>query len=383
MIPGNRIRLPVQLRIRRVRVSALNALNITERSSSLYAKKHTLRSNMTTTYSRRRRRGSKAGTTAIPFMITFLISLFVFGGVALYFYNKLTAKSNELQPMQSATTSISDDDVNSILFVLDPTEENRKNAVMMMRFDPVRKMIFCIGVPLDLKVSHEGKIMSVDECYTVYGIDVLKAAVSDLLDQPIDRYMLMDSEGFKSTVSLIGNVVYRIPIRDEGLKPTEAPATLDNNQFVTLLTSTQYTSEEERSNVIGNSIATLLNQCIGGEEYARIQGEKNGGERVARNLDGYFSAVINVVTTDITAKDFSDHRHAISYMFEYSQAPARGMGVICDTQADGTLIPNPTFLDNLKITFYQVSVDGEGEGEGAEGDASGSDAAGGNAAAEG
>ena len=313
---------------------------------------------MASTY-KRRRRGPKAGSTAIPFMITFLISLFVFGGVGLYFYNKLTVKNNELQPMQSSTTSISDADINSILFVLDPTEEDRYNAVMMMRFDPVRKMIFCIGVPLDINVEHEGKTMSVNECYSTYGMEALKNAVSKLLDQPINRYIKMDSEGFKKIVTLIGNVTYRIPIRDQGLKPTEAPATLDNDQFVTLLTSMNYTSEEERCNVIGNSVATLLNQCIGGEEYARSRGETDGGERVARNLDAYFSAIINDVTTDITAMDFSNHRHAISYVFEFAQAPARGMGVICDTQPDGKLVPNPTFLENLKITFYQVSLGGD------------------------
>lgn len=314
---------------------------------------------MTTTYKLRRRR-QRAGSTAIPFMITILISMFVFGGVALYFYNMLTTANNELQPMQGATTSISDDDIGSILFVLDPSEEDRKNAVMMLRFDPVRKSIFCIGVPLDLKVEHESKTMSVDECYTIYGAEGLKNAVSTLLDQPIEHYIQMDSEGFKKIVTLIGNVTYRIPVRDTGLKPTEAPATLDNNQFVTMLTSMNYTSEEERCNVIGNSIATLLNQCIGGEEYARSRGENNGGERVARNLDRYFSVAINEVTTDITMMDFSNHRHAISYVFEYAAAPANGMGVICDTLEDGTLVPNPTFLDNLKITFYQLSLSGEG-----------------------
>lgn len=322
---------------------------------------------MTTTY-KRRRRGPKAGSTAIPFMITVLISMFVFGGVALYFYNKITANTDELQPIQSGITRVSDDDVGAILFVLDPDEEGRKNAVMMMRFDPVRKMIFCVGVPLDLKVEHEGKQMSVDECYQIYGTEALKNAVSTMLDQPIDHYMQMDSGGFKQIVELIGNVVYRVPIRDTGLKPTEAPATLDNNLFVTMLTSPNFNSEEERCYVIGNSIAQFLNQCmVGKNSAATSRGEFNGGERVAANLDSYFTAVVNGVTTDITMMDFSDHRHAISYVFEYAEAPARGMGVICDQQDDGTLVPNPTFLDNLKITFYQVSLNGAGtESDGAE-----------------
>lgn len=289
-------------------------------------------------------------------MITVLISLFVFGGVALYFYEQLTAKSDELQPMQSATTRISDEDIGAMLFVLDPDTEDRRNAVMMLRFDPVRKQIFCIGIPLDLQVSHEGRSMSVDACYENHGLEALKNAVSKLLDQEIGHYMKMDSNGFQKLVNLIGNVQYVVTVRDTGLQPSESYITLDNEQFETLLTSNKYSSEEERSNVIGGSVAQLLNQCIGETENSLNTNDLDGGARVAHNLDSYFSTVINGVTTDITAMDFQNHKHAISYVFEYAAAPARGMGIICDEQ-DGILVPNQVFLDNLKITFYQLSAD--------------------------
>lgn len=315
---------------------------------------------MTTTYQRRRRRGPKAGSTAIPFMITVLISLVVFGGVALYFYNKLTSKSKELQPMQSATTSISEDDVNSLLFVLDPDDDDRKNAVMMLRFDPVRKKIFCVGIPLDLQVVYDGKAMTVDTCYYNHGMDAMKTAISELLDQPIDRYVKMDHDGFQKTVNLIGNVTYRIPVRDTGLNPPkdneDMEVTLDNDQFETMLTSSHYLDEVERCSVIGNSVAQLLNQCIGGGEVN--SSANGGGARVAQNLDNYFSIFVNAVTTDITATDFSDHRHAISYMFQYSSAPATGWGVICNYNEEGTPVPAPAFLENLKITFFQHTMNG-------------------------
>ncbi|MCQ2407467.1 MAG: LCP family protein [Oscillospiraceae bacterium] len=315
---------------------------------------------MATTTIRRRRRGPKAGTTAIPFLITVLISMFLFGGVALYFYNKLTAKNNELQPMQSAVNGISDSDINTILFVLDPDEPDRKNAVMMLRFDPVRKNIFCIGIPIDLQVVYQGKGMTIDTCYVNHGMEATKSAVAELMDQPIDRYIQLNSDGFQKLVNIIGNVTYRIPVRDQGLKPSDAEVTLDNSQFETMLTSLNYSNEEERGNVIGTSVSQLLNQCIGGEEYAHTRGETDGGARIARNLDGYFSSVINAVNTDITMKDFTDHRHAIRYVFEYAQAPARGMGVICDTAEDGTVKPNPVYLENLKITLFEVAVTGNG-----------------------
>ncbi len=329
------------------------------------------------------RRRPSAGSTAIPFMITILISLIVFGGVALYFYNKLTAKSKELPMMQSAISSISDEDINAILFVLDPDAEDKQTAVMMLRFDPVRKQIFTLGIPLDLQVTHEGRSMSVGACYTDYGLEPLKNAVAKTLDQEIDRYILMDDSGFEKLVNLIGNVEYIVPIKDTGLRPSETSVMLDCKQFETLLTSNHYSSEEERSTVIGMSVAQLLNQCIDNDQKRSSTGSNDSSKdsdpskkvvwktRVARNLDSYFSTVINTNQTDITAMDFSNHEHAIRYVFEYGQAPARGMGVVCDLQ-DGIVVPNQVFLDNLKIAFYQVSVNGEGtdetNGEAAESD---------------
>ena len=345
---------------------------------------------MSISYSRRR--GPRAGSTAIPFMITVLISLLVFGGVALYFYNQLTAKSNELPMMQSASTSISDADINAILFVLDPDDEDRQNAIMMLRFDPVRKQIVCLGIPLDLQVSHEGRSMSVGACYTDHGLDALKNAVAKALDQQIDRYIKMDDAGFEKLVNLIGNVEYIVPIKDTGLRPTETSVMLDCKQFETLLTSNHYSSEEERSTVIGLSVAQLLNQCIdndkkrgtsnnnantnstagiGNVEESKTDKTSNGlkkiawKSRIARNLDSYFSSVINSVTTDITAMDFSNHSHAIRYVFEYANAPARGMGVMCSLD-DGAVVPNQVFLENLKLLFNQVGGSGSGGEESSE-----------------
>ena len=356
---------------------------------------HRMHCKNTMSISYRRRRGPKAGSTAIPFMITVLISLLVFGGVALYFYQQLTAKSDELPPMQSATTSISDADVNAILFVLDPDDEDRQNAMMMLRFDPVRKQIVCLGIPQDLQVVHEGRAMSVGACYTDHGLDALKNAVAKALDQQIDRYIQMDDAGFEKLVNLIGNVEYIVPIKDTGLRPSETSVMLDCKQFETLLTSNRYSSEEERSTVIGLSVAQLLNQCIDNDKKRGSSNNNNNNDnkssitldidedkpeatggakkivwksRISRNLDSYFSSVINSVTTDITAMDFSNHSHAIRYVFEYASAPARGMGVMC-TLEDGAVVPNQVFVDNLKILFNQVGGSGSTSDAPAEGEA--------------
>lgn len=281
------------------------------------------------------------GTTAIPFLITILISMIVLGVIGYYFYNKLTIKETELKPMQSATTSISDADINEILFVLEPTTENRQPAVMLMRFDPVRKNEYCLGIPLTLMIDHEGKDMTVRQCLSDHGLNALKNAIGKTLDQEISRYIRMDTEGFSKFISLIGNVNYVVPIRDDGIRPESTSQVLDAGQFETLLTSRKYSSEQERAAVIGLSVAALLNQC--------------DGKRISANLDGYFRAVINTVSTDVTTMDFSAHRHAIAYIFEHADAPAKGISMIFD-QKDENLVVTDSALQNLKVTFSQTAA---------------------------
>ena len=322
-----------------------------------------LRIIMSTNSYARQRRGPKAGSTAIPFMITILISMLVFGGLAFYFYDKLTAKSRELKPMEGNTKIISEEDINTILFVLNPDAEDRKNAVMLLRFDPVRKEIYCIGIPLEMRVQLDNRLMTVGACYDNHGMIRLKDAISDTIGQPIDRYIELNSTSFRTLINIFGNPKCTVDITETGLKKSQTPTVLDISAFELLLTSNQYPNENARCTKIGLSISQLINDCITPEE-TRDALEAAGGERIANNLDSYFNTVINAVNTDITVLDFNNHKHAISYIFQYAKAPARAMQVSCEKQEDDSLIPTESFLTDLKIAFNQSNeiVFGASEG---------------------
>ncbi len=296
---------------------------------------------MAATYKRKKR---KAGRIAIPFMITILLSLIAFGSVGYYFWGKLTTPNRELKTMVSASTRISEDDINEILFVLKPDDaEHRQPAVMLLRFDPVRKQEFCLGIPLTLELDHDGKTETVRECYETHGAPTLKNDIAKLLDQKIDRYIEMDSTGFLRVTSLIGNVSYIVSVRDDGIRPTTTSEELEGAQFETLLTSLNYHSETERNAVISYSVAALLNQCE--------------GLRICANLDSYFTALVNAVTTDIKMLDFTNHRHAISYVFEHANgAAARGVTIGTVQKGDHLVLADDT-LDSLKVMFSQKSAD--------------------------
>lgn len=286
-----------------------------------------------------RHKNKKTGTIALPFLVTILLSTFLLGGTARYFYHRLTTDETVLAAMPTATASISEDDISEILFILEPDRELGKPAVMLLHFDPIRKMEYCIGIPINMQVEHNDKKLTVEQCATTYGAAALRDAVAIALDQQIDYYVSMDSTGFQKISSIFGNASVVVTVQDYGISPSETAQSLDSTQLETLLTSNKYYSESERAAVIGIAISSLINQ--------------SNSQRIASNLDGYFSAAINACTTDITALDFSNHRHAVSYVFEHAPAPAQTLSIVGSENEDGTFILNEGFTDALKTALSQ------------------------------
>lgn len=246
--------------------------------------------------------------------------------------------------MPGATTGISEEDIYEILFVLEPDSPARKTAVMLMRFDPIRKQEYYIGIPLNLQVEREGTTMTLEQCIDNYGVSDAKDALSVLFDQKIDYYIRMDSTGFQKISTVFGNVSCLVSIHDENLKPDDVSQDLDATQMETLLTSVNYYSEGERTAVIGQTIAQLVNQ--------------SDSKRIASNVDGYFSSVIGSVTSNISAIDFTDHRHAILFVLEQSEAPAMSYTVF-GIESDGIFIMNENYPAQLKEIFMQTAVAAE------------------------
>lgn len=293
----------------------------------------------------KKRRKSKIGAIAVPFLITTLISSVILGSIANYYYKKLTADNRKLDAMPCATASISENDINEILFVMTPNEEIRKTAVLLLRFDPIRKTEYCVGIPTNMQIEHNNKKMTVDECAKTYGAAVLRDEVGAALDQKIDRYISMNSDGFQKVVNIFGNAAVIVTVQDYGLTPSDSNVAqnLDSTQLETLITSNKFYSESERSAVIGLAVAALINQ--------------SNSKRISSNLDGYFSALINACDTDIIAIDFSNHRHAIEYVFEHAVSPAKTYTVVGSENKDGVFIIDDSFNETLKSVFSQQSSD--------------------------
>lgn len=294
--------------------------------------------------SAKRKQRRTSGSIAIPFLITILISTAILGSIGYYVYHRLVDEERVLKEMPGDTAGISEANIYEILFVLEPASSVRQRAVMLMRFDPIRKMEYYIGIPLNLQVEYDEKKMTLTQCIDSHGVPAAKDALAKMFDQEIDYYVSMDSAGFQKICGVFGNVSCLVSVHDEGLKPDDVAQDLDSGQLETLLTSLNYYSESERTAVIGQTIAQLVNQ--------------SDSKRIASNVDGYFSSVIGSVSSNITAMDFTENRHAIVYVLQQSEAPAKSYSVF-GTETDGIFLMDESYPDSLKEIFMQVSIVGE------------------------
>lgn len=249
-----------------------------------------------------RRRKRKIGTVAIPFLLTILIATAVFGSIARYYYKRLTKSEYSLETMPAATESITENDVNNLLFIFTPDDSVRKMVVMLLHFDPIRRTEHCIGIPINMLISHNDKQITVEQCAKTYDPTTLCESLSATLGQTIDRYVCMDSEGFQKIVSIFGTATVMVTISDYGLYPKDVSQNIDTEQLETLITSNKFYNESERTATIGSAISSLINH--------------GNFERISNNLDSYFNTFLSATTTNVAASDFADHKHAISFMFQ-------------------------------------------------------------------
>ena len=57
----------------------------------------------------------KSGSVAIPFLLTFLISLIIIGGIAIFIYDKINSDDSSLLTMTNEAGTLSEEDNHTIL----------------------------------------------------------------------------------------------------------------------------------------------------------------------------------------------------------------------------------------------------------------------------
>lgn len=290
----------------------------------------------------------KSGSIAIPFLLTFLISLIIIGGAAMIIYQKIDAERNKLSEMEPVGAALSDEDSHTIMFMLDlsdvvempeetePEEEEpeededdededdetydwevdeteekeeKKPAIpqqytfMIMRSMPYHKEILFVGLPNTMILGEENK--KAEAIYKEGGITELTSAAEYSLDINIDRFVKMDSKAFGRLVDMVGGASYVIPGGVEGFSDSAEEQFLGSEDMEKLISYGGYSGgETQRISTAASIICAMINQA--------------NGERLAANLDDMYEELIDMVDSDISAMDYNDSKEAIQFMLKYS-----------------------------------------------------------------
>lgn len=340
----------------------------------------------------------KTGSVAIPFLITLIISLAVIGGIAAYIYSKIDKKEVSLVSMVQQVSDITDEDSHTILFAVDmsdyisgdgsgdnaddsddewdnedgwgddeddwddsddwndeddETGEDEKNdarqpyTFMIMRSEPVNKRMLFMGIPSNIVVGESNK--QAQDIFANNGASALVSSIEFSFSINIDRYIAIDTEGFKKICNVLGGVKgFEIPGCVKTDLPADSSQYLSTEQIIDIVSCGSYPGGElDRISTVSALVTAMVNQT--------------SGARIAGNLDNTFETIIDMADSNISEADYKERKYAIKFMLENSdpedsEKPAeRARFETVYGQTSGSdFIADKYFAEDIQIYFDPV-----------------------------
>lgn len=287
----------------------------------------------------------KAGSIAVPYLITIFIGILVVGGGTFFLLNYLgiIGKEKELSeptPRQVVTSTYEDN--HTILFILDEPEQKCKHTFMLMRSIPKDKKVAFVGIPSNTIAIIDEKQASLDGSYENGGCAEAVRFTESVFGITIDRYLKLDSASFTKICDILGGVTYPVPEEVVGFDADGTGQYLNAEQIDRLITYAMFSGGEiQRAYTAGSVISDMVNQA--------------DGVRIADSFDSNFNTIINMTKstdTNITAVDYKKHKVAIKNMLERGNSIA-SFFIMDGTNAEEDFIPNASFINDFKDRFYK------------------------------
>lgn len=268
----------------------------------------------------------------LVYVLTMLISLVVFGAVALLLLDTFVTKpklarealaSNAGDEDVAADTAV--DDYSSaretILFV--GAEGETINGMALLRVLPDALSVKIVPVSPMIYTNVSGTEGTIASLYSMGGMTYLKSAVETAFNIKCDKYIKISNDGFKSMVEYLGGTnsysfPYDIYYKNEAtgevtsFSQGQVTRTLYGDDIRRIITYPLYPNgNETKAQVLGELSAALINSAC----------TSNSGS-VVSNIQSIFNVIFNNSDTDITSKTFSDVRSAYEHLVSDSTAPA-------------------------------------------------------------
>ena len=249
----------------------------------------------------------KGGHVAIPFLIAFLLAIVGIGGVAMFLFSKLDGSEGGIQQMGSGSRKPGADSDFTLLFVLDESDDYEPLTFLLARVRPSEKDVMFVGLPDNMLSVVDGRQDTLSGFYKNGGIQTVKSAITNETSITTDRYIILNSEGFQKICNIFGGAYYQVPSGTKGFTDSAEPQYLGPPQMEKLITYPMFDQGEiERSALTADLMCEMLNQT----NY----------DRISSSMDSNFRTLINMMQTDISSIDYSDHESDIKYMYKYSDS---------------------------------------------------------------
>ncbi|MCD7828198.1 MAG: LCP family protein [Clostridiales bacterium] len=236
-------------------------------------------------------------------LIILVIGLII---IAVHYFGNNSA-DNEEDTYFSSTSDASDTDDSlsgDSNFLVLITDETKRQVIYLCIFDFNIYSGNTVVTPLDLSTIYEGNTYSY---YFEYGgISLLIDAVSNMRSCVIERYILVDKDGFYDLFDNIGAVhmyidesfTYEASDMVQNVEAGEND--LDSAMLYTYICSVA--EKQDGINIITELVCDIANDYISSIE--------------ADDADELFSELINCVDTDFSISDYYDKSADIQYIIE-------------------------------------------------------------------
>jgi LCP family protein required for cell wall assembly len=173
----------------------------------------------------------------------------------------------------------------------------RPDSLMVVHLNPDSSACRVLSIPRDTRTELPGYgLTKVNHALAVGGIDYEVQVVSDLIDLPIDHYVLIDFSGFEDLVDAIGGVTITVP------------------ETFTALDGTEFVAGEQR--ITGKQALSYARHRSDAEgDFGRIDRQQKviralirelGGRQVLTSIKELLPAVQNNIRTDLSVSEMID-----------------------------------------------------------------------------
>jgi len=296
----------------------------------------------------------KAGSIAVPFLVSFFIGLLLIGGAGIYLYNYFSPKEEGDKEMEASTVGIATyADSKTVLFILDVPEKKSTTFAVMRAVPKEKKMLFT-GIPTNTITLLDGHQTSMLSAYQNGGITMAIKFAETVMDIKIDHYMKLNEKAYLKLSDIFGGVNLAVSANIPGIKSDTEPQYLTGPQSLNVIAYPEYAGGElERTTMATTMITAMINQ--------------SSRARIADRLDQNFTSIINLVESDITSADFKARRNGILFLLTFDQynldkkksSGIAGTSTMTGTVSAGNFIVETAYSDFLREEYFKPHKDGK------------------------